>query len=296
MMLRTRLVRLSRPAARRAFGRAWLGVCLVGAFVTLVALGPSHLFIVLTLWLVCIFAPVRIAVELLHTLGPRLRNALRLELEQRGDRYATRDGIALMTEMLFERAVRLPRLAPPDLAAKVIDAAAGITGRAYRTGDGPGGVRQAAYTYHTLLERWVGAIQAGEDTPPRTYGPARPNGAAPPTLWNPGASIQDQWITLRAVAGLAALTNTLVAIYEDGAGRPLEDGAAIRATADAAMDFADQLGLQLEGPRWDAPSGVTGRPLDPDTVARLAETWLAFCQAPQPAPRRLLAFLNSTSD
>ena len=296
MMLRSRLARLSRPAARRTVGRAWLAVCLLGAFVTLAAVGPAHLFIVLTVWLVCIFAPVRIGIELFHTLGPRLRDTLRRETERRDDRYATGDRVTLMTEMLFERTVRLPRLAPPDLAGKVIDAAAGITSRAYRKGDGPRGVLQAASTCYTLLARWVGAIQAGEETPAQAYGPVQANGAAPPTLWNPRASIQDQWITLRAVAGLAALTTTLVAIYEDGAGQPMEGGAAIRATADAAMDYADQLGLQLDGPRWDAPAGVVGRPLDPDAIGRLAETWVAFCRAPQPAPRRLLAFLNSTSE
>jgi len=296
MMLRYRLARLCRPEARRAFGRAWLGVCLAGAFATLVAVGPRHLFIVLALWLVCIFAPVRIGVELFHTLGPRLRDALRRDVEGRDDRYATPDRATLMTEMLFERAVRLPRLAPPDLAAKVIDAAVGITSRAFRGGDGPHGVLHAAYACAALLDRWVGAIQAGEEGPLHPHGLAEPNGAAPPTLWNARASIQEQWITLRAVAGLAALTKTLVAVYEDSAGRPMESGAGIRATADAAMDYADQIGLQLDGPPWDAPPGLVGPALDPDAVGRLAETWTAFCAAPRPAPRRLLAFLNSTPE
>ena len=289
-MLRYRLARLSRPDARRAFGRAWLVACLVGAFVTLVAVGPGHLFVVLTVWLVCIFAPVRIAAELLHTVGPRLRDSMRRDLERRepADRYRSRINVTLMTELLFEREVRLPRLAPPGLSEKVTDAAVEIVIRAARRGDGPHGVRRAASIYYALLDRWLGAIQDGEGRPDL------PDGAASSTLWEPRASIQEKWTTLRAVAGLAALTKTLVALYEDSGGRPMDGGAAIEATADAAMDYADQIGLQLDGPPWDGRPGTVPAGVDADTLDLLAGAWTAFCAAPQPAPRRLLAFLNAT--
>jgi hypothetical protein len=281
-MLRYRLARLSRPDARRAFGRTWLGVCLVGAFATLIALGPGHLFVVLTLWLVCIFAPVRIGMELLHTLGPRVRDTLRRDLERRpaAERYASRPGAALMTELLFERAVRLPRLAPPDLAGKVTDAAVGITVRAFRRGDGPGGVVRAASACYALLDQWMDAIQHDGDP-----------GGGPPGLWNPRASIQEQWVTLRAVAALAALTKTLVSVYDDSAGRPMEGGSAIESAADSAMDYTDQVGLQLDGPPWEPAPGIVPAILRRDMLERLSEAWTAFCSAPQPAPRRLLAFL-----
>ncbi|HLJ59036.1 MAG TPA: hypothetical protein VKZ50_04820 [bacterium] len=291
MTLRYRLARLSRPGPRRTFGRAWLVVCLVGAFVTLGFAGGQHLFIVVTLWLVCVFAPVRIAIELLHTQGPRLQERLRRDLERRGDRYDTRERVAVMTEMLFEREVRLPRLAPPDLGSKVTDAAIAICHRAFRTGAGALGVLQAATISRALLERWAGTI-AADTRLVRPVPTADPNGA-PPTLWDPEASIQEQWVTLRAVAGLAALLKTLVAVYEDSAGRPMENSAAVRAAGDTAMDFADQIGLRLEGPPWEGAAGVAPVQIPPELIGRLAETWTAFCEAPPPAPRRLVAFLNS---
>ncbi|HYM69130.1 MAG TPA: hypothetical protein VEZ44_05990 [bacterium] len=302
MTLRYRLSRLSRPGPRRTFGRTWLVVCLVGAFLTLGFAGGQHLFIVVTVWLVCVFAPVRIAVELLHTHGPRLRDALRRDLERRDDRYDTREHVAVMTEMLFERDVRLPRLAPPDLGAKVTDAAIALCHRAFRTGGGSLGVLQGATTCSALLERWVGTIAAGapaaRPVPPAAAagrGPATAasNGAHPPALWDPEASIQEQWITLRAVAGMAALAKTLVAVYEDSAGRPMENGTAARVAADTAMDYADQIGLRLEGPPWEQAAGVPCVPLPQELLGRLAETWMAYCEAPLPAPRRLVAFLDS---
>lgn len=292
MTLRYRLTRLSRPGPRRTFGRTWLVVCLVGAFITLGLAGGQHLFIVVTIWLVCVFAPVRIAIELLHTHGPRLRDTLRRDLERRGDRYGTREHVAVMTEMMFERDVRLPRLAPPDLGAKVLDAAIALCHRAFRNGAGALGVLQAAMTCSALLERWVGAIAADARTA-RPWPTADSNSTPPPTLWDPEATIQEQWVTLRAVAGMAALTKTLVAVYEDSAARPMENSAAVRVAADAAMDYADQIGLRLEGPAWEQPAGVPRVPLAPELIGRLAETWMAFCEAPLPAPRRLLTFLDS---
>src|SRR5579859_7121321 len=114
-------------------------------------------------------------------------------------------------------------------------------------------------------------------------------------LWEAGASIQDQWGTLRALAGLAALTKVLVDVYEDSAGLPFEGGAAIRSEADAAMDYVDQIGLRLEGPPWEDVPGVPQAALPLETAARLAETWLVFFEGPLPAPRRLAAFVDSVT-
>ncbi len=295
MFVRYHFSRLSRPAARRAFGRAWLGVCLAGAVATLFALGARSAFFIAVVWLLCVFAPVRIAVELLHTAGPRLRRRVARDLARLEDRYTSRDHITLMVEDLFSREVRMPRLAPPDLAPKVIEAAVRLSDRAFRGSGGALGVLRAATTCGVLLDRWIGAI-AGSESPPPLVGGGSPlagdNGAAPPVLWDPHASIQDQWVTLRSVAGLAALTKTLLAVCEDSLHRPVEGGEALRAICEAAMDYADQVGLTLDGPGWEEVSGMPRVGLPHETIGRLAEGWTAFCTAPQPAPRRLLAFVD----
>lgn len=285
MTLRYTVSRLARPDARRAFGRAWLWICLAGAAVTLVADGGRHFFLVLVAWLVCIFAPVRIAVEALHSVGPRWKTALQRESLGRADRYRSAEGVALMVEWFASREVRSPRLAPPDLGPKVIEAASRLAGRLLR-GDDPAGLRSGVGRCASLLDRWVALIAAGD---------AASDGVGPGELWDPGASIQDQWGTLRAVAGLAALTKVLVAVYEDSAGRPLEEGAAIRREADAAMDYVDQVGLRLDGPPWEEIAAIPRSTLAPDAAARMAGTWLEFCAGPLPAPRRLGAFLDAVT-
>jgi hypothetical protein len=304
MTLRYTLSQLSRPEARRGFGRRWFWVCLVGALVSLLAFGVRHAFFIATVWFLCLFAPVRIAVEVLHTAGPRIRRQMQRDLERREDRYTTHEQIHLRVEDLVSGEVQLPRIAPPDLGAKVVDAAARLTERAYKRGDGPLGVLRAATTCGILLDRWVGTIAAGEaGSVPDAATPFTPsagqgggNGIGPPALWDARASIQDQWVTLRAVAALAALTKALTAVYEDSAGRLLDGSAALRAIADAAMDYADQIGLRLEGPAWEEVAGVPRTVVPPDLLAHLAETWTAFCAAPAPAPRRLLAFLESVPE
>ncbi len=292
MTLRYSLSRLSRPAARRAFGRTWLGVCLAAAVLSVLVFGLRHVFFIATVWLLCVFAPVRIAVELLHTAGPRLRRQLSRTLAGRPDRYARREDIAVMVEDLFGREVQLPRLAPADLASKVIDAAVELCDRAFRRGGGALGVLRATSACAGLLERWAGTIAAGEQAVAAVAAHGGHNGAAPPALWDPRASIQEQWETLRAVAGLAALVKTLAAVYEDSANRPMDGGAAVRSAAEAAMDYADQIGLRLEGPAWEDVPGVPRIALAPDLIGRLAEAWVVFCAAPHPAPRRLSAFVD----
>jgi hypothetical protein len=297
MTLRFALSRLERPAARRAFGRAWLWICLAGAAATLLADGGRHFFLVLVAWLVCVFAPVRIAVEAMHTAGPRWKTSAQQRLLGRPDRYASAEGITLMVEWFAVRDVRAPRLAPPDLGPKIVAAASGLCERSLRAA-GPPGVLETATRCASFLDRWVAAIAAGEhaepaETPRGTV--ASGNGAAPADLWDPRASIQDQWETLRAVAGLAALTKVLIAVSEDSAGGPVNAGTAIRAEADAAMDYIDQIGLRLDGPAWEECAGVPRPALPPETLARMAETWRAFCAVPLPAPRRLAAFIDAVT-
>lgn len=304
MSLRYALSRLSRPAARRAFGRGWLGVCLAGALVSLAVFGRDHLFFITAIWLLCVFAPVRIAVEVLETRGPRMRRELQRALLARADRYTTREDVALMVETLFAREVRLPRLALPDLEAKIIDAAVRVSDRAFRGGEGSAGVLQAITTCTAVLQRWVGVIAAGEMTgsawtAPAAAGPAdlagpaaAVDGAGPAALWDPSASVQDQWVSLRAVAGLAALAKTLTAVYEDSTGSPWAGAGPLRALAEAAMDYADQIGLRLDGPPWEDVEGAPPAAITLDLLGQLAAAWLTFCAAPAPAPRRLRAFLQ----
>ncbi|HEV2283373.1 MAG TPA: hypothetical protein VGX75_13390 [bacterium] len=294
MTLRYALSRLERADARRAFGRTWLWVCLAGAAATLAADGGRDVFLVLVGWIVCVFAPVRIAVETLQTIGPRWKRLLQQRLLERTDRYTSPEDITLMVERFVAQDVQVPRLAPRDLAPKVITAASSVCGVMMRSGTS--GLLHAAVRSASLLDRWVGAIAAGERLPPvPASAGAASNGAAPSALWDAGASVQDQWGTLRALAGLAALTKVLVDVYEDSAGLALEGGAAIRTEADAAMDYVDQIGLRLEGPPWEDVPGVPQAALPPDTAARLAETWLVFFAGPLPAPRRLAAFVDSVT-
>ena len=292
MTLRYALSRLEHPEARRAFGRTWLWICLAGAAVTLLADGGRHFFLVLVAWIVCVFAPVRIAVETLQTVGPRWKASLRQRLLARPDRYSSPEDIALMVEWFVARDVRAPRLAPRDLGPKVIAAASRLCGITLRAG-GPAGLLDTTTRCASLLNRWVGTIAAGEQTaPPDVVGH---DGAAPGGLWDSRASIQEQWGTLRAVAGLAALTKVLIAVYEDSSGRALAGGTAIRTEADAAMDYVDQIGLRLEGPAWDDVPGVPPAALPFETVSRAAETWLVFFAGPLPAPRRLAAFVDAVT-
>ena len=297
MTLRYALSRLERPDARRAFGRTWLWICLAGAAVTLAADGGRDFFLVLVAWIVCVFAPVRIAVETLQTIGPRWKTSLRQRLLARPDRYTSAEDITLMVEWFVARDVRAPRLAPRDLAPKVITAASRLCGVARR--GGPAGLLHAATRCAALLDRWVGAIAAGEHLPPSAgsagvHAPAA-NGAAPAELWESGASIQDQWGTLHAVAGLAALTRVLIDVYEDSTGLTLEGGAAIRSEADAAMDYVDQIGLRLDGPVWEDVPGVPRAALPLEIASRLAEAWHVFFAGPLPAPRRLAAFVDAVT-
>jgi len=281
---------LGRPAARRAFGRTWMWVCAAGALVTILAVGPRHAFFAVVVWAVCIFAPVRIAVEVLHSRGPVMRRELMRSIAERDDRYAGPDRVALMVEALFAKEVLLPRLAPPDLRDKVIDAAARVSQSVQRDRGGPPAVLRAATVCAALLRRWTDAIAAGESGTP----PGAADGAGPRTLWDSQTSVQDQWGTLRAVAGLAALTKTLIAVYEDSAGVPSEYGASVRALSEAAMDYVDQVGLRLDGPAWDV-EGPAFQALPPAQLNRLAETWTTFCAAPAPAPRRLRAFVEAVN-
>ncbi len=291
MNVRYALSALGRPAARRAFGRTWAWVCAAGAGVTVLVVGPRHAFFAVVIWAVCVFAPVRIAVEVLHSRGPVMRRELMRTVEEREDRYASPERVALMVEALFAKEVLLPRLAPPDLREKVIDAAARVSQAAHRDRAGPPAVLHASMICAALLRRWTDSIAAGE----AGASPGSANGAAPRTMWDSHTSVQDQWGTLRAVAGLAALTKTLIAVYEDSAGAPSEHGTPVRALSEAAMDYVDQVGLRMDGPAWEI-EGPAFHALPPERLSRLAETWATFCAAPLPAPRRLRAFVEALNE
>jgi hypothetical protein len=300
---------LSRPAARRAFGRTWAWVCVAGAFITVLVFGFRHVFFIAAVWFVCVFAPVRIAVEALHSRGTAIRSDLQRAVWQQPDRYATPERVALMVETLFAKEVHLPRLAPPDLSAKIMEAAAQITRRTVHTAGASNGLGNAAGTCAAVVARWTAAI-ALEEATPQNMRPAEEqrtgNGAGSgdeigmsgersALLWRSGASIQDRWEILRGLAGMAGLTQTLAAVYEDHAGRHNGGGrAAVRLLCEATLDYVDQLGLQLEGPAWEhieidpPPGGLTD-----DRADAMVESWMTFCRAPLPAPRRLRAFVDT---
>ena len=297
MTLRYALSRLERADARRAFGRTWLWICLAGAAATLIADGGHHFFLVLVAWLVCVFAPVRIAVEALQSTGPRWKASLQRRLLERSDRYTSPEDVTLMVEWFVAQGVRAPRLAPRDLAPKVTAAASRLCDLTLR--DGAASLHRAAVRCASLLDRWLAVIAAGERLLPLPAaagtGPAASNGASSGVLWDPSANIQDQWGTLRAIAGLAALTRVLVDVYEDNTGDTLEGAAAIRTEADAAMDYVDQVGLRLDGPPWEDVEGVPPGALPIETASRVAEAWAEFFAHPLPAPRRLAAFVHAVT-
>ncbi len=65
-----------------------------------------------------------------------------------------------MVELVFEREVRMPPLAPPELSLKVVAAAVQLSDRALRGDGGLPSLLRATRTCAALLKEWVGAIAA----------------------------------------------------------------------------------------------------------------------------------------
>jgi len=263
---------------RRAIG--WLAALALGGFgltmlfLTATGQGTDRWFFILVVWLALIFIPLWLVTAAFETLGPALRVRMARNLAGRLDRYGSLPGTAVLVEDLFAKQVVMPRITTPPQAYKVREAAVALVVLANRQ-------PPALETLHEVVGRCLGGVEAW----------ARDLGGWAAAAADP-ENIQVRWGTVRALAALAALSKTLVAVYEDRSGRvwPDLDGRSLHAFLDAALDHCDELALRVEVTPWEEPA--LGLAADPEAVTHLRHTWQRYVDAPQPAPAALQAFLG----
>ncbi len=272
------LAHLGDAPRRRAAARRLFFMSLAGFVITMLVLGATgsgtdRWFFVLIIWLVLFFLPLWLLLAAFEALGPALRTRMVGRLVNRPDRYVTPAGTSLMVDDLFSRRVVLPRIATPHQAQKVREAAAAIVVRSNRSPAALDPLQRTATrcvagvdAWTRDLSRWA-AGTAGED-------------------------IQARWGAVRALVALAALSKTLLAVYEDRrgpGGRPGLDGPSLHAFLDAVLDYCDDLALRVETSPWqDPPLDLPG---DPAETRRLQEAWQTYADLPAPSPGALEAFL-----
>ncbi len=270
------LSRLGDPRERRRAIRWLLAVALGGFAGTMFVLvatgrGTDRWFFTLTVWLALVFIPLWLIAAAFETLGPALRVRLARVLADRLDRYGSLPAAALMVEDLFFRKVVMPRIATPEQDHKAREAAVALVLLANRRSS-------ATETLHDIIGRCLVVVETWARDLSRWAA-----GAAP-------ENIQARWGTVRALGALAAMSKTLVAVYEDRTGRdlwPVLDGRSVHAFLDAALDYCDTLALEVEVSPWEVPP--LGLPDDPALTGRLRQAWQDYADAPQPAA--LEAFL-----
>lgn len=278
MGIRFWLSRLGEARHRRTATRWLLTLALGGFGLTMLVLiatgrGTGRWFFALAVWLALIFIPLWLVTQVFQTLGPTLRRRLSAGLAGREDRYRRPSTVTLIVEDLLERQVVMPRIATPVAAQKARDAAVALVVRANRQGDVLETLRGSLTRCLVGVEAWardVGGWAAA---------------AAP-------ENIQARWGTVRALAALAALSKTLVAVYEDRAGGgvgPHLDGRSLHLFLDNTLDFCDDLALQVEVPAWEEPP--LDLPPDPAVPAQIRQAWQHYADTPEPAPTALEAFL-----
>ncbi len=274
------LSRLAEERVRRAATR-WLALlALAGFLLTLFFLGATgrgtgRWFFVLTVWMGLIFLPLWLLTQAFQSIGPALRRRLTAGVTGRTDRYRHPSSVSLVVEDLFARNVVMPRIATPEQAQKARQAASTLVARAER--GGAGGLAPALRTCLAAVDGWTremgrwAASHAAED-------------------------IQARWAEARALAALAALTKTLLAVLEDQArlspALPAEDAGLGHAFLDAVIDYCDELALQVEVLPWTEPFPGTFEAL-PRSGEVLREAWRRYIEAPPPAPTPLEAFIQA---
>ncbi len=278
MSIRYWLSRLGEARHRRTAIR-WLLILTLGGFgLTMFVLiatgrGTGRWFFALAVWLALIFIPLWLVTQVFQTLGPSLHRRLTARLTGREDRYRHPSTVTLIVEDLFERQVVMPRIATPVTAQKARQAAVALVVRANRQGDALETLRSSLTRCLVEVEAWardVGGWAAA---------------AAP-------ENIQARWETVRALAALAALSKTLVAVYEDRAGGtlwPHLDGRSLHMFLDSTLDFCDDLAIQVEVGAWEEPP--LDLPPDPAAPAQIRQAWQHYADTPEPAPTALEAFL-----
>ncbi len=274
----TWLSRLGDARERRRAIR-WLAALALGGFgLTMLVLiaagrGTERWFFVLVVWLGLIFIPLWLVTAAFESLGPALRVRMARDLAGRLDRSGSLPGIAILVEELFAQRVVMPRIATPQQAHKAREAAVALVVLANRR---PGALE--------TLQEVVGRCLVGVEAWARDL-----SGTAASAPLN----IQARWGSVRALAAFAALSQTLVAVYENRSGRdiwPDLDGRSLHVFLDAALDHCDELALRVDSTPWEEPP--LGLPADPETSA-VRGAWQRYVDAPQPAPAALEAFLGA---
>lgn len=276
MGLRLTISRLASSGTRASAARALAVFAILGFVLTMlvvVAAGGTleQWLFVLLVWVLFVYVPLRILLEAAQTLAPRLRRRLAAQAAGHPRRYATRQGIELMVDRLFERAVVMPRIVMPVHAETARAGAAAVLARA---GDAAGW-RGAAGACLGAVDRWVtwvGEWAAGET----------------------GGNIQARWGEVRALAAMAAMTRVLLAAYEDRTGTPFADTdgplADPVAFLDACLDYCDDLALQVEVVPWPEPP--LGLPLPPASADEVHAAWKTFVETEPPAVAARTAFVD----
>lgn len=291
------LSRLAEERARRAATR-WLALfALAGFALTLIFMiaagrGSGRWFFLLAVWMGLVFLPLWLLTQAFQSIGPALRRGLTADLAGRADRYRHPSNVTLVVEDSFERVVLMPRISRPEEAQKAREAVSALVARAGR-GTSPGGVAPALRLCLATLEGWTrdlsrwAAADAADD-------------------------IQARWAQVRALAALAALAKTLLAILEDqaptprpalglwGPGAPGLSFPAAHAFLDAVLDYCDELALEVEVFPWTEPPlglGASPRAGESPTSAAgetVREAWQRYIDTPPPAPNALEGFIAVT--
>lgn len=265
---------------------SWLLAAAFGGFgltmLLLIAGGRStdRWLFVLAVWLALVFVPLWLTTAAFETLGPALRVRLVRRLLERPDRYEIPGTSALLVAHLFARHVVLPRIATPREGARAREAASAVLDRARVSPSPQGALRAAIARCLVGVEEWARELGAWAAATPE--------------------NVQARWEAVRALAALAALGKTLVAVYEDQTGRApwpgpergsphaFLDAESSHAFLDAALDYCDELALRVEVAPWEEPP--LDLPLDPGG-ARLREAWQRYAGASAPTPETLEAWL-----
>jgi len=270
------LSRLADPGRRRAAVRGLVALAAAGFGLTMLVLaasgrGTDRWFFVLVVWLALVFVPLWLVTAAFETLGALLRGRAAARLAGRPDRYQTPAGATLMVEELFARHVVMPRISTPAEIAKAREAAAALAVRATRRPPPPDPLPAALTACLACIESW------GRELGDQAVG---------------SVEIQARWGSVRALAALAGMCRAVVAVMEDRTGRPLtagEDGRSCTAFLEDALDYCDDLALEVAAPPW--PEAALGLRVGPGVTAGLRDAWLAYVATPPPAPTALEAFL-----
>lgn len=279
MGIRYRLSAMTSERGRRSAVHWVAGMTAAGFTVTMLVLaatgGPTQLWpFVLIVWGILIFIPLWLIIQAFQTLGPSLRRRIAQTAAAREDRYDRPASASLVVEEMFGRHVVMPRIATPLQGEKALEAATALVLRTSRGRDSVELLRSGITRCLQGVDGWIREVTryAAQEAPD---------------------SIQARWSTVRALAALAAMSKALVAVYDDRAPAyatlPV-DGRSLHGFLDSALDFCDDLALQVEVAEWEEPP--LDLPEDTETIQRLCAAWQEYADAAPPARQALETFLS----